>query len=50
MKHPISYITHFTLAIATALAAGCIQVKTESEIKPIHITRLLCGNLGQGLG
>ena len=38
MKHPISYITHFTLAIATALAAGCIQVKTESEIKPIHIT------------
>ena len=23
---------------ATCLAGGCIQVKTESEIKPIHIT------------
>lgn len=25
-------------AFATAVAGGCIQVKTESEIKPIHIT------------
>lgn len=25
-------------AVAAACAAGCIQVKTESEIKPIHIT------------
>ena len=25
-------------ALAAACAAGCIQVKTESEIKPIHIT------------
>jgi uncharacterized protein YdbL (DUF1318 family) len=29
----------FTLAAASAAAfAGCIHVKTESEIKPIHIT------------
>jgi len=29
----------FTFAAASAAAiAGCIQVKTESEIKPIHIT------------
>lgn len=26
------------LAAAAVCAAGCIQVKTESEIKPIHIT------------
>ena len=30
---------HAAIAAAAALcAAGCIQVKTESEIKPIHIT------------
>ena len=30
---------HATILAAAALcAAGCIQVKTESEIKPIHIT------------
>ena len=28
----------FILAAAAVCAAGCIQVKTESEIKPIHIT------------
>ena len=33
MKHPV----HFAILAAFA-AAGCIQVKTESEIKPIHIT------------
>ena len=27
-----------TMAIAVICAGGCIQVKTESEIKPIHIT------------
>ena len=27
-----------TAALAAACMAGCIQVKTESEIKPIHIT------------
>ena len=26
------------VAIATVVAVGCISVKTESEIKPIHIT------------
>ena len=30
--------THIMLAAAAVCAAGCIQVKTESEIKPIHIT------------
>ena len=30
--------THIMLAAAAVYAAGCIQVKTESEIKPIHIT------------
>ena len=29
---------HIILAAAAVCAAGCIQVKTESEIKPIHIT------------
>ena len=29
---------NLTVAIAAVCAAGCIQVKTESEIKPIHIT------------
>ena len=29
---------HLTASLAAILAAGCIQVKTESEIKPIHIT------------
>ena len=32
--------THLAIAAAAAacIAGGCIQVKTESEIKPIHIT------------
>ena len=31
--------THIMLAAAAiCIAGGCIQVKTESEIKPIHIT------------
>ena len=30
--------THIMLAAAAVCAAGCIQVTTESEIKPIHIT------------
>ena len=29
---------HIAAALAAVCAAGCIQVKTESEIKPIHIT------------
>ena len=29
---------NMALALAAVCAAGCIQVKTESEIKPIHIT------------
>ena len=32
MKTPI------IVAAAALAACGCIQVKTESEIKPIHIT------------
>ncbi len=38
MKNPTSHILHLSLAVAAALAAGCFHVKTESEIKPIHIT------------
>lgn len=30
--------TTIIIAAAAACATGCIQVKTESEIKPIHIT------------
>ncbi len=26
------------LLVATSLAGGCVSVKTEHEIKPIHIT------------
>ncbi len=29
---------YFMLAAAVCAAAGCIHVKTENEIKPIHIT------------
>ena len=29
---------NMAMAIAAVCTAGCIQVKTESEIKPIHIT------------
>ena len=29
---------HIAALLAAVCAAGCIQVKTESEIKPIHIT------------
>lgn len=29
---------NMAMAIAVVCTAGCIQVKTESEIKPIHIT------------
>ena len=29
---------NIAIAFAAACAAGCISVKTESEIKPIHIT------------
>jgi len=30
--------TTFAIIAATLCAAGCLNVKTESEIKPIHIT------------
>ena len=30
--------TMLAAAVALAAAQGCIQVKTESEVKPIHIT------------
>lgn len=30
--------TAMTITAAALLAGGCIQLKTESEIKPIHIT------------
>lgn len=37
MKTPTKLLAVFGLAGAAAAAAGCFQVKTESEIKPIEV-------------